>query len=295
MHDYTCGITVTFHPDETCLDNLKFVREQVDCSVVVDNGSEEAELASLRAICKRLGVHLIENGSNLGIAAALNQGVRWAKARGCAYVVLFDQDSRPFPSFVEKSLSVFTSGPTRGKIAIVAPSLIDVRRMIPLCAVRYQSGEPLVAQTSGSLMPVRVFDEVGWFDESFFIDLVDYDYCLRLKDRGWSIAECKAAVMLHQPGNVQVRRLFGLKSVTTSNFAAPRRYYRTRNDLWMLRLHGRRYLRFCLALNYANFKDLLKIAWEQQRLNKWRSAISGLFDGFWTLPLHRCSSDRARG
>lgn len=284
MHDFTCGITVTYHPDASNLANLGFVRAQVDCSVVVDNGSNEAELALLRPLCDKLGTHLVENGRNLGIAAALNCGIRWAKALGCTYVVLFDQDSKPLPSFVEKSLTVFSSRSNDEKIAIAAPCLLDARSLRSLSAVRYGLGEPIAAQTSGSVMPIQVFDDVGWFDEAFFIDCVDFDYCLRLRNHGWSIKECKEAVLLHQPANYQAHRFLGLKSITASNYTARRRYYRTRNILWMLRRHGGKYLRFCLALNYVNVKDLAKIAWEEERLSKWSAAVRGYIDGICAMP-----------
>src|SRR5260370_31959342 len=89
-----CAVIVTFHPSANMFENLRHVFAQVQGLVVVDNGSSSAELDPLRRESLRLGFHLIENRENLGIAEALNQGVRWAKSNGYSCVIIFDQDDQ---------------------------------------------------------------------------------------------------------------------------------------------------------------------------------------------------------
>ncbi len=79
-HD-TCAVIVTFHPPPAVLENLAKVRFQVEGLVVVDNGSSSLSLAPFRAAMCEMKFTLIENGANLGIAAALNIGVRWARSQ----------------------------------------------------------------------------------------------------------------------------------------------------------------------------------------------------------------------
>ena len=67
-----CAVIVTFRPRAEDLGNLARVRPQVEDLVVVDNGSPGEELLLLRAASRELNFALIENGQNLGIAAALN-------------------------------------------------------------------------------------------------------------------------------------------------------------------------------------------------------------------------------
>lgn len=38
--------------------------------------------------------------------------------------------------------------------------------------------------TSGNLLRKEVFEKVGFFDDSLFIDLVDTDFCMRLNEKG---------------------------------------------------------------------------------------------------------------
>src|ERR1700730_12863141 len=91
--DRVSAIVVTFHPRKDHFQNFAKIRAQVDLLVVVDNGSAEDELAQIRESRDELHFNLIENGENLGIAAALNLGVRVAQREGCRWVALFDQDS----------------------------------------------------------------------------------------------------------------------------------------------------------------------------------------------------------
>ncbi len=77
-----CAVIVSFRPRREDLGNLARVRPQVEHLVVVDNGSPEEQLHLLRAASHELDFALIENGQNLGIAAALNVGVKWAQANG---------------------------------------------------------------------------------------------------------------------------------------------------------------------------------------------------------------------
>ena len=70
---------------------------------VVDNGSDAAALAGLRALPPEKAVEIIANGENLGLATALNQGL----ARACEregdfdWALLLDQDSEPMEAMLE--------------------------------------------------------------------------------------------------------------------------------------------------------------------------------------------------
>jgi rhamnosyltransferase len=279
VSDRVCAVVITYHPQPEDIGDLASIREQVQYAVVVDNASDDRSLMSLREKCQSLDVHLIENAANLGIAAALNTGIRWAISKGCEWVALFDQDSKPEPGFVEKLLLEFTLRRGHEKCGIMVPALADARSNRPLDFERTKTGELLAVQTSGSVMPTVVFEQEGWFDESFFIDCVDYDYCLRIKDRGWKFEQCRDALLRHKPASYKEYRVLGRRIFAVTNYSATRRYYRTRNIIWMFRKHWKTNLAFCLHLNWSNMKDLIKIIVEQNRWEKWRAASRGFVDG----------------
>src|SRR5258708_4061614 len=77
--EYLCAVVVTYFPDEKLLDRLQKIQQQVDRVVVVDNGSSGESAESLRTAEQKLHLEVIRNAENLGIATALNQGVRQAQ------------------------------------------------------------------------------------------------------------------------------------------------------------------------------------------------------------------------
>src|SRR5579884_1674245 len=102
-----CAVVVTFHPDQHALNNVRQILPQVGHVVVVDNGSTDAQLEPFREAAKALGFELLENGRNLGIAAALNRGIAWAEKREHKFVLLLDQDSSPTAGFVAELISKY--------------------------------------------------------------------------------------------------------------------------------------------------------------------------------------------
>src|SRR4051812_37127020 len=89
-----CAIVVAYFPDEKFNERLQAVLPQVARVVVVDNtppGSAAPKLAdSLKDPAK---VHLISNRANLGISAALNQGLHHALEAGFKWALTLDQDT----------------------------------------------------------------------------------------------------------------------------------------------------------------------------------------------------------
>jgi rhamnosyltransferase len=280
MHEPVCAVVVTFHPGHDVLRNLALVMAQAQRLVVVDNGSGAASLKMLREASAERGFALIENRSNLGIAAALNRGVRQALAEGYGWVVLFDQDSTVGGGFLDAMFWQLDRDPRRGRVAVVCPRYVDRDSGRLMIATRTRDGEIAVARTSGSLMPAWVFAECGWFVEELLIDQVDYEYCLRLRSRGYLIAECAGATLRHTLGAPSVHRLFGVRLFGTTNHSAARRYYLVRNRMWMLRRYWGEFPRWCVDACVATVKESVKILLvEDCRWSKLRHTALGVRDG----------------
>jgi rhamnosyltransferase len=258
-HNNVCAVVVTYHPDDAVLDNLAAVRPQVQGLVVVDNGSSEAKRSLLRLASREQKFTLIENGANMGIAAALNTGVKWAQSVGYTWVALFDQDSTAPPAFIDTMLRAYDTHCRRDRVALLVPRYIDSRLGIPLPAIYAGNGSLQVAMTSGSLIPIAILCQEGGFEESLFIDGVDYEYCLRLRSNGYTVEECTEAVLLHAPADFTECRVNGSRLFLTSNYSAERRYYRDRNKIWMMRKYYARYPGFFLSTLSNSVKDCLKI------------------------------------
>jgi rhamnosyltransferase len=235
-----CAVVVTFHPGATDIQNLGKLRSQVETLVVVDNGSTEDQLEALRIAGQSLDAVLLENSANLGIAAALNIGVRWAIAHQHEWVALFDQDSTVTDGFIESMLDGMKALPGSSTVMQIIPRYRDLVSGNEEVIGLHSDGGPFITRTSGSFFPIRVFEKCGLFTEELFIYCVDDDFSLRLRSMGFSIAQSKTAVLLHSAGKPSRVSILG-KSFTTRNYRPEIQYYWARNRVWLLRKHGRRY------------------------------------------------------
>ena len=166
------------------LENLSNVLAQVDGLVVVDNGSNPGELTQLQEASEALAFRLIENRENLGIAEALNQGVRWAMSHGYPWVILLDQDSKITDGFIGQLFAAWKAHPERDRICSIHPRYVDPATGIEPAWRRASDGSPITSITSGAMMPIWVFHKVGWFASEYFIDSVDVEYSYRIRAAG---------------------------------------------------------------------------------------------------------------
>ena len=84
--------------------------------------------------------------------------------------------------------------------------------------------------TSGNLLNLVAFKKTGKFNEKYFIDYVDHEYCFRLQRKGFCIKIFKGSVLLHKLGNMEIKKFSG-STVCFTNHNYIRRYYMTRNRL----------------------------------------------------------------
>ena len=246
---------------------------------MVDNGSSPESLELLQKASRELDFTLIENGQNLGIATGLNIGARSALAQSFRWVILFDQDSTITDGFVSQMLADFERESVQRTLMLLVPRYQDpktgIERIFPLD----EDGGPLVTITSGSLLPSVAFGQCGYFKEELFIYTVDDEYSLRIRSKGYSIAQSKMAVLLHSSGFPTYHRVFGA-TFRTSNHSAGARYYLNRNRVWMLRTYGSRYPRWAREAARASVVELLKILLaEKSRWFKVKMIALGIRDG----------------
>ncbi|CAN5534587.1 rhamnosyltransferase [soil metagenome] len=275
-----CAIIVTWQPGPAVAGELARLVSQVDGLVVVDNGSHSDLLSDIRSSSSESGFELIELHENLGLAAAQNRGIAWAQTHGFELTLFFDQDSVIPSNFVRTIVTFYDEGQSRRSLAIVAPAYRDSRLGTDLVALRTADGGLALAMCSGSLIPMTIFRNLGVFQEDLFIDYVDYEFSLRARSAGYVLKECSAAVLLHAPADPQRKLLFSLLPVTTANYSAFRRYFLSRNLIWMVRHYGVRFPVICLRFVFNFLKDSVKIALvEEESSAKLLASLRGIGDG----------------
>lgn len=161
--------------------------------IVVENGSGDDSLERLRAIPGKLTI--VESPENLGFTGGCNLGA--AKAAG-EFIAFLNNDAQPHPDWIKEAVNTFNTG---GDIAAVASKVLDwdgakidfVDGAITWYGMGYKphagdtdkgawDTEKDVLFGTGAAMFIRanVFDELGGFDDNFFMFYEDVDLGWRL-------------------------------------------------------------------------------------------------------------------
>ncbi len=248
--DTVCAVAVTFHPVVADLERLlAAVAPQVNHLVVVDNGSSLETRADLRELCAgRNGIPatLIQNDVNAGIGAAQNQGIEYALAQGCDFVLLLDQDSMPDDAMVASLLNAYHQVSDPETAAAFGPAIIETKIDKPSYFVRLSwlrylridsrsrpqpvSADILIA--SGCLMPRHALQTIGLMDASLFIDRVDTEWCLRARAAGFRCFGVGTAHLRHSIGHAGLK--LGRFRREVALHSPLRHYYAFRNSILLM-------------------------------------------------------------
>lgn len=175
------------------------------------------------------GIYYIPLGDNFGIAKALNIGFNKAKEFGVDWVLTMDQDSLLPPNMIyEYEKFIYENHP---RLGIISPLINMYHGEKQRVSDTYCEIDE--ALTSGSLICMDAYDAAGGFKNELFIDAVDFEFCWNIKSKGYKVYQLNKVLMQHQLGNTQEIKIFGkhLFYVTHHNYI--RRYYMTRNGLYV--------------------------------------------------------------
>ena len=244
------------------------LRPQVGHVLVVDNASDPESRAILDVIEGDPRVTVERLDANRGIGYALNRGIQRARELKCSWLLTMDQDSvvdagmiAAFQDAIARDASLVCLAPSMEKNGVAGEA----------------PGRIAYAITSGNLVRVDVFDEIGEYDEGFFIDCIDFDFSLRVRRAGHSIWRVQDALMTHQLGEqadppVGIRRYYAKHSPA-------RRYYMYRNFGVMLRRYLLDFPMFMLKLSLAQILLTVLIGFFDTRpIASYRAAARGLRD-----------------
>ncbi len=290
-----CALIVTYNCGERVEATFRSVLPQVGKVILVDNGSEDDTSRFLGALrdAHPAEVEVLRIGTNAGIAGALNLGMKRAMAAGFAWVLTMDHDSVADDGMVERLFDAWEAMPGRDGVLLAAPVFVDRTSGRPGELYRYDGWrhtrltglipsrdllEPTVVITSGNLVATRAYEKAGGFDERLFIDFVDHDFCLRGRAAGLKVVCATKARLAHSVGN-PVTRAFCGRTFSSTNHAAARRYFQSRNLVEMVRRHRKRWPGYAFDIVSAFLRDLLGIALlERDRWQKIRAMARGALD-----------------
>ena len=211
----------------SCVDSVLKCPLEIEI-IVVDNASTDGSLdALLRLPC----VQIIKNPANIGFAAACNSGARVASAQ---FLLFLNPDCFFKPDTLVRLLEAMRVGERVGMVGGLLANLDGTeqaggRRAIPtpwrsfvraFGLARFSDRwprlffdfhlhkQPLpdhaieVEAISGACMMVRreAMQDVGEWDEGYFLHCEDLDWCMRFRQKGWKILFVPSARVTHTLG-----------------------------------------------------------------------------------------------
>ncbi|WP_163833049.1 glycosyltransferase family 2 protein [Spartinivicinus ruber] len=233
-------VIVNYNSGELLSTAISICISQAAEVIVVDNASSDGSIALCSVYVNQYSsLKIIYNDVNLGFAAACNIGYRAATNSA---ILFLNPDCRLTQNSVDDLTSTLYSENGCGMVGglLVNPDGSEQgggRRAIPTLwrsFVRafglhrlanrwprlfydfYLHKQPLpdtaieVEAISGACMMVKreAVEEVGLWDEDYFLHCEDLDWCMRFRDKGWKILFVPTAKVVHQQGACSQSRPF---------------------------------------------------------------------------------------
>lgn len=217
------GVVVAYNPIKNeIIKNIETYIGELEKLYIVDN-SDNDNKDMFREFSN---VEYISNNENLGIAEALNIAAKKAIEDGYKWLLTMDQDSCFEKDAIMKMKAYIKfAKETNEKLGIVSPFHLTARTEgVRLKGIAF----PLLVMTSGNLLNLDAYLDVGGFPGWYFIDCVDFDFCLALRKKDYEIVQINTAILQHELGDT-VRRQIGRKVFYLDNHNYIRRYYVVRN------------------------------------------------------------------
>lgn len=173
--------------------------------IVVDNSGAKRAQAGAR-------VHVIANERNVGFGAAVNQAILASQS---PYVVTLNDDAVADPHWLEKLAAAADARPQAGmcasEVRMADSGLLDSAGMLmAIDGSSKQRGhgespakfatqrDALFPSGSAALYRRKMLDEIGLFDQSFFLYCEDTDLGMRARWAGWECAYVPGAIVEHR-------------------------------------------------------------------------------------------------
>lgn len=278
-----CGVVVLYNPDDKVIDNIKSYLKPLDRLFIVDNSPIPNDNKDQ---FKDKKIEYISNNGNKGIANALNVGAKEAIKLKADWLLTMDQDSSFQEGALEKMLSFLKElrsnqimsevlGLKYDKLGVLsALQRTELNKNDKLEGIDY----PIVVMTSGNLINLNIYKEIDGFKDWFFIDGVDFEYCLNVKKNGYEVVQMNTAELKHNLGNIKKKEILG-KKVFVTNHSATRRYYITRNRHYLYDLYHEDFLEYCaLELDRTKHELLKIILFETHKIDKIKAIYRGYRD-----------------
>lgn len=268
------SIIVLYYPGEYLEKNIKSFIDYVDLLLIWHNTPKgDQKSIDLHEYADK--VVYLGTGKNEGLGIAYNEGVKYLNDKDYTHIMTMDQDS----FFINFQNYRYNVEQERDKtVGIMAP---------PVNNREISKWEPFDLKNviqSGSIFSIKMLKEIGLFRSDFFIDQIDVEISYRARINGYKCI-CYCGCNLIQPMGSQRVAYFGKSQVSISDYPALRRFYFTRNSIFLMKQYNNEYS-MTDKINFILYeiKSVLKIVlYENDKIDKISALIKGFYFGLLSI------------
>lgn len=199
------------------LQNLNYANHEI---LTIDNGSTNDSVRRINERFPKIPITRLER--NLGFSGGCNVGIRHALASGAQYVWLLNNDTKVEPRTLEAMVEVAEKDPRVGAVGSVLYDMHNPDRVqawgggkvnlwfgrSSLCAEQTPEDELSYVTGASLMLRKQSIEQVGLFDEAFFMYWEDVDLCFRLRKAGWKLAVARDSQVWHkESASVDTKRI----------------------------------------------------------------------------------------
>ena len=179
---YAIGLVI-YHPEEIL---LKRINQMIEFGLMVyifDNSPDDVK--HTKSINQNPNICYLTAGKNVGLGYSLSTLCATAYAHGHHKLLFLDQDT----GISSRTLDFIANYPQNLPIDIQQNFAALVFNGKP--APNQLITEVRLAISSGSLFNLQVLKQIGWHNEKYFVDCVDYEFCVRARRCGFKVGLVK--------------------------------------------------------------------------------------------------------
>lgn len=257
---------VLYNPERICIEKIIQYNKVFDNVLVYDNSTNDIDY---RDELIEVGCYYYSNNGNDGICVAINSFIKYCWEQKIDYLCTMDQDSDFNDSEIIKVLNYIEKSDMYS-IGIVAPRIIYK-------GIDNKAKEPNEIVdvdwviTSGSFINIRnIVDNNVWYDEKYFIDRCDIDFCMQVASKGLRIIKYTKAKLFQELGVVNEKNY--------SEHSAIRHYYMSRNRLYFNRKYYKKFKAILLSIAQTFKHIYFVISFEHEKKDKMIAILQGVLD-----------------
>jgi GT2 family glycosyltransferase len=213
-----------------CLESLQTILYPNASIILIDNASEDKSLEVITTWMGRNAhpysvinvnektdrfanrITIIRSRSNTGFGGACNIGLLLAKKHEVPYVLLLNNDTIVENNFLNHMISTMLAKEHTGAVGAKIFYLAESNR-IWYCggSIKLLTGtahhdtkdrsadfETTFVTGCAMLLNMQMIDDIGLFDERYFLNVEDWDLSYRIRSAGWTMHVSSRAIIYHK-------------------------------------------------------------------------------------------------